>query len=264
MFTQKDHTFAVCAYKESEYLEKCIESVLNQSVKTNVIIATSTDNEYIRGIANKYKLELFVNDKSLGIGPDWNFALSCAKTKLVTIAHQDDEYFEDYAKLCIERMNEEEHPIIFFSGYSEIRNGGYVSDSTVINVKKKLLSLIKGRHRRKSKFWRRRALSLGNAICCPAVTYIRDYTDKFPFSSNFKSNIDWEMWELLSREKGSFVYEPTVLMGHRIHEESTTSELIEDNTRTKEDYAMLCKFWPKWIAKIILKKYTKGQKSNTL
>ena len=47
------HMFVVCAYKESPYLESCIKSVLNQSVKTKVAISTGTPNDYIRKIAEK-------------------------------------------------------------------------------------------------------------------------------------------------------------------------------------------------------------------
>lgn len=42
-----NHTFAICAYGESEYLEECISSLLNQTVKTNILISTSTPSEYI-------------------------------------------------------------------------------------------------------------------------------------------------------------------------------------------------------------------------
>ena len=42
-----EHTFVILAYKESKYLEDCIKSVTNQSVKSNVVIATTTDNDYI-------------------------------------------------------------------------------------------------------------------------------------------------------------------------------------------------------------------------
>ena len=48
-----EHTFAVCAYKESPYLEECIESLKGQSVRSNILIATSTPNEYIKNIAEK-------------------------------------------------------------------------------------------------------------------------------------------------------------------------------------------------------------------
>lgn len=43
-----EHTFAICAYKESEYLEECIRSLKNQTVSTNIILATSISNKYIK------------------------------------------------------------------------------------------------------------------------------------------------------------------------------------------------------------------------
>ena len=51
-------------------------------------------------------------------------------------------------------------------------------------------------------------------------------------------------------------------MGHRIHEESETSIIIGDNARSQEDYEMYCKFWPKWIAKLLVNVYSKSQDSN--
>lgn len=47
-FAAGDHTFAVCAYKESPYLEECLASLVRQTVSSNRIIVTSTDNDYIR------------------------------------------------------------------------------------------------------------------------------------------------------------------------------------------------------------------------
>jgi hypothetical protein len=54
-------------------------------------------------------------------------------------------------------------------------------------------------------------------------------------------------------------------MGHRVHEESETSNVIGEGTgRTSEDYEMYRKFWPKWIADVLIKFYAKGQDSNKL
>ena len=57
-----EHTFAVCAYKESPYLEECIESLKGQSVRSNILIATSTPNEYIKNIAEKNNIPYFINE----------------------------------------------------------------------------------------------------------------------------------------------------------------------------------------------------------
>ena len=53
-------------------------------------------------------------------------------------------------------------------------------------------------------------------------------------------------------------------MGHRVHEESTTTEIIHDHVRTKEDLEMFKRFWPKCIAKIINKFYVKSEKNNNV
>ena len=36
--TRINHTFVICAYKESKYLEKCIQSLLHQTVKSNILL----------------------------------------------------------------------------------------------------------------------------------------------------------------------------------------------------------------------------------
>ena len=91
------HSFVVLAYKESNYLESCIKSVLNQNIKTKVFIATTTDNKFIRKIAKKYNLEI-ITGKHTTIGGDFDFAKNIANTELVTIAHQDDIYDQNFTE----------------------------------------------------------------------------------------------------------------------------------------------------------------------
>ena len=59
-YTGKNHTFAICAYKESPFLEECIQSLLGQTIPSTIIIVTSTDNAYIQNMAEKSHLELFI------------------------------------------------------------------------------------------------------------------------------------------------------------------------------------------------------------
>ena len=77
------HTFAVCAYGESPYLEECVQSLLAQKVRTRILIATSTPNSYIYGIGEKYGIPVHINHGEKGLAGDWNFAYSCATTPLV-------------------------------------------------------------------------------------------------------------------------------------------------------------------------------------
>ena len=262
-YDQKSHTFAVCAYMQSPYLEECIRSVLNQTVQTQVIITTSTPNSYINSIAEKYGIPVFINPLHKGIAEDWNFAFQSVKTPLLTLSHQDDVYEKEYIEKVLEALNAETNPLIAFSDYHELRNESVVTSGRLLMVKRLMLLPLRWKLFRKSRFVRRRILSLGNAICCPSVTFVKDKMPKPLFRNNMKSNIDWQAWEEISCLKGGFIYISRPLMRHRLHEASTTSGLLAVDGRRNEDLYMFQKFWPSWIAKIIGRIYRVNEKSNS-
>lgn len=258
------HTFVVLAYKESEYLEECIKSVLNQKYKSNVIIATSTPNEFIMNIANKYSLEVIENKGQKGIGNDFDFAIKCGKTALVTIAHQDDIYDYNYSYQIIEKYKKYNDAIIIFTDYYEIKSDLKEYNNRNLNIKRILLNPLKINKASGLKLNKRLVLAFGNSVCCPAVTFNINRI-KFPiFASEFKCDVDWCAWERLSKLKGKFIFIKQYLMGHRIHSDSTTTEIINNNIRTKEDLIMFKKFWPTFIAKIINNFYSKSEKNNKI
>ena len=223
------HTFVVCAYKESPYLEECIRSLENQTVPSHIILVTSTPNSYIEGTAKKHGVELFVNEGPGGITQDWNFGYRMADAEYVTIAHQDDVYRKDYLERALKAVEGARRPLIFFSDYYELREGKVVKDNTLLRVKRLMLVPLRWKRLQTSRWVRRRILSFGSPICCP-----------------------------------SFVYDKKALMCHRIHPDSETSAIIGDNARSDEEFTMYCKFWPKWFARILNRQYAKGQKSNNL
>lgn len=259
----QNHTFVICAYKESAYLEECILSLKSQTVTSNIIMETSTPNTFIENLAEKYHIPLYVNPHG-GITQDWNFGLSKVETQYATIAHQDDIYEPDYLELVMDKITRSKRPLIIFSHYGELRDGKKVYDNTMLKIKKLMLLPLEIDAFKGSKFVRRRILSIGDPICCPAVTFNLAVLERPIFADGFRSCEDWEAWEKISRLKGDFLYIPKPVMCHRIHEESTTSEIIKDNGRVEENYIMYCKFWPKPIAKLINKFYTKSEDSNTL
>lgn len=263
-FTANDHTFAICAYKESQYLEECILSVKGQNIRSHLFIATSTPNDYIKQMAQKHQIPLYIREGKSDIADDWNFAYRQAKTKLVTITHQDDVYCENYLEDVLQAVNTAVNPLIAFGDYGEIRGENIVTDNHLLNIKKVMLCPLKCPRLWSSRFIRRRILSFGSAICCPSVTFVKEALPKNPFSSGYHGSLDWQAWERISRMKGSFVYCHTLLMLHRIHEESATTQIIANSDRTKEDFEMYCKFWPKWMAKFLMKLYAKSQDSNQI
>ena len=260
MENYKNHTFVVCAYKESEYLEECIKSLLAQTVKSNIIIATATPNDHIKNLAEKYNLKLFINKEKPGIGTDWNYGVSVTNTDYVTVAHQDDIYKEKYLEEIVKKLNNKKDFIIAFTKYKEIKNNEEID--LTINLKIKELMLWPLKIFNKSKWVRRRILSFGSAICCPSVTLNKKIVGNKPFKTELKCNLDWDTWVDFTKYKGRFLYIPKYLMNHRIHGESETSNLIENNIRLEEDLYMFKKFWPNFIAKLFISKYKKAVKTN--
>ena len=256
------HSFVICAYKESPYLEDCIISLLNQRNPSAIVITTSTPNQHINNIANKYNLNIFVNSEKSGIGHDWNFALSQVTTDFVTIAHQDDIYLPEYSEYI--KNNISSDTVLFFTDYGEIRADKEIFDNILLNTKRKLNIFLKNRIFRKNKFIRRRSMSFGCAICCPTVCININRFPNFRFDEKMTVCLDWDAWERLSKENGEFIYIPTPLLLHRIHQNSETTAQLEAGNRQQEDFEMLCRFWPKKIAEILLKQYSKSEKSNIL
>ena len=258
-----DHTFAICAYKESPYLEECILSLRHQTKHSRVIICTSTPNAYIRSLADKYHLKLYINPVSAGIGADWNFAVSCVRTPLVTLAHQDDIYEPGFLKNVLKGIGRDGDTLISFTDYFEIQDGRRVYARDFVNLRIKQLMLLPLRLKalQRSKFTRRRILSLGDPIGCPSVTYVLDNLQQPIFDETYGAALDWQTWERLSRLSGRFSYVAKPLMGHRMYAASTTVKMIkEGDGRSKEDLEIFRLFWPEPIARLICRIYAVSQK----
>lgn len=257
------HTFVILAYKESPYLEKCIKSILGQDYKSTAIIATTTPNPFIQNLAKQYNLSV-VTGSHTNIGGDFDFAIHSSNTPLITIAHQDDIYEKNYSKEIVNSYKKHPDSSIIFTDYFEIRNKTKIYSNINLKIKRVLLFPAKLKHSLKSRHFKRSILKFGNAISCPTVTFVIKNCPDNIFKSNFKCNCDWHAWEKLSKEKGAFTFIPKPLMGHRISEDTTTTNIINQGIRTKEDYQIFKRFWPSTIAKIITKLYHHSEKSNNL
>ena len=132
------HTFAVCAYRDSPYLETCIRSLKRQTVPTDIIVCTSTPSPYVEEMAGKYGLPYFVREGESDIQADWNFACEMAASRLVTIAHQDDYYHRDYAKHVQECWEKYADATVFCTDCAIIKNGRAQKPGMFLLIKKLL------------------------------------------------------------------------------------------------------------------------------
>lgn len=264
MYTEKDHTFVICAYKENPYIGETIESLLNQTKKGTIILSTSTPNDYLKDICKNYNIEMYVNPNPHLAGDDWNYGYSAAKTSLVTMAHQDDLYEPDFLETTLAYINrrKKEDVLIAFTDYYEQKLGKREDSNTLLRIKRIMnaplgLQIFYG-----CKFIRRRALSIGCAICCPAVTFVKPNAGDNVFDTKYINSCDYKTWVDLADKQGAFIYIPKKLLGHRIYAESATTQNLSENIRQKEDFEILCHYWPAFIARAINRVYAKSEESN--
>lgn len=251
-------TFAICAYKESEYLESCIRSIKKQTISVKVIMTTSTPCEFIHNLANKYQIPLYVREGKSDIRDDWNFAYNHADTDWVTIAHQDDLYAPTYAEEFQKRISRMPDSIMFITDYIPIRHNMIRGRDINSVIRRLLRTPLKSKSLCRRKFWKRAVLCLGNAICCPTVSYNKQRLGASVFTSPLKYNIDWDTFVKLADVDGAFVYADKPLTFYRVHSGSTSKEWIENHMRERDDQYMFRKFWPEWMVKIIMLFYKKA------
>lgn len=252
------HTFAICAYKDSPYLEACIKSLKRQTVPSEIILCTSTPSEYISRLAERYGIPVYVRDGESDIQDDWNYAYHMARTRLVTIAHQDDCYHKDYAGQVQRCWKKYPDTNVFTTDCAIVRDGSVQRPGTVQLVKH-LLRLPLRFHGICHKTWvKRAALVFGNPIICPSCTYDKERLGEPLFDSPFKFALDWDnMWKLAERP-GRLVCVERPLIYYRIHEGATTKACIENHQRTEEEAAMYGRIWPGPVVKVLMHFYRKA------
>ena len=211
-------------------------------------------NNHIEELGKKYKIKTYFRNGKSDIQEDWNFAVSNAKTELVTVVHQDDVYSKDYLENILNNYTGKELMITTDNYY-------YIHNNSVDNKNLKLKRILKLPLRipffGDLRFIRKMTLSFGNTIQCPSVTYNKKLIGEPIFNSKLKFGLDWDTFLKIYKMKGSTKYIPRKLMMFRISDSSTTKSCMENDLRIKEDTIMFSKFWPQSLVKLIMKFYVK-------
>lgn len=264
---QQEHTFVIPAYKQSPYLETCIQSLQAQKLPTKILIATSTPSDYLKKIAEKYHIPYFISHSIPGsIGADWNFAIEKATTRYITIAHQDDIYNPAYTQEVLSKIEEhlQKKPLIAFTHYIDIINKEEKNNTVNAYIKNAILLPFHLKKCIQSRFIKKFVLSLGNPICCPAVTIDTHITNHLKFLPSLTCVLDWEAWLQLADKDGAFIFINKKLVKHRIHIDSETTNQIKIGNRRKEETEILQSIWGKKIGSLIARIYTSGYKGNAV
>jgi len=263
MNDKSDHTYIILAYKESLYLEECIQSLLGQTISSKILLSTSTPSDFLENISAKYNIPLMINSEQRGIAADWSFAYNKSGTKYVTLSHQDDIYCPQYTELVLASAARTSRNLIIFTDYCEMINGSLRPFNPLPIVKRlMILFFFSYKSSISSSRWIKLMLSFGNPVCCPSITYNRHNIGPFEFNSSFTMNLDWEAGLRLAQKKGDFIYVNKKLIIRRIHKESESANALDNNAREYEDRILFSMLWPKSVSKLLLKTYSRCYKFN--
>jgi Glycosyl transferase family 2 len=258
------HAFVVPAYGDSPHLPDCLESIRAQSQPADqVVLCTSTPSEYLQAIAQRFDLQLIETGAPSSIAGDWNFALSRAETRLVTIAHQDDLYEPDYARAM--RAHWDAHPrtAVAFCDYQECTDHGPRPDPINLRIKRMLCAhAFRNQPVIADHAAKRRLVRWGNPVCCPSVTFNRALLPDFRFASGFRTNLDWDAWARLADTDAQFGYLTQKLVRKRVHEKSETTETLASGHREREDRELFSRFWPQPMVNLLMLAYRQSYHAN--
>lgn len=250
------HTFVVPTYGKSPHLRECLASLRVQTRPSPIVITTSTPFEGLAALADEHGAKLAVHAPNVGIGRDWNFALSEASTPWVTIAHQDDIYLPDFTERTMALAAGNPDTVLVMTDYAESRNGETRTTAPMLMIKRLLLELgFLGRPSLTRTGAKLRLLRFGCPIACPSVT-LRIEATALRFREDLKVNLDWDAWMRLAAQDGAFGYVRDVLMLHRIHAGSETSDAIRQGVRAAEDLMMFRRLWPEPVARLLARAYS--------
>ncbi|MET0509724.1 MAG: glycosyltransferase [Burkholderiaceae bacterium] len=259
------HAFVIPAYRQSPYLEACIESLRTQDETSELVITTATPSAFLHEVARRHDVPLIVGRHPPSIASDWNFALAAPDAELVTLAHQDDLFDPAYGRLVKDAFLRQPGATLCFTGHREHTPDGPRPANVNLLVKRWLSRRAFGSDRLVyDQARKRRLLKWGNPVCCPSVTFNRALIPEFRFAAEFQINLDWDAWARLATADGGFLYLPQPLVSHRVHPGSETTAGIADQRRSVEDLAMLRRFWPPVAARCIHSVYRLSYRANRL
>lgn len=253
------HSFVVPAYGRSPHLEACLRSLRAQTLRGEVVVATSTPFDGLESICDAHAARLVVHGPNRGIGNDWNRALDAASAPLVTVAHQDDVYHPGFAADVVAAHARRPDAALVFCDSGEITEDGTPRDGGLnLRIKRLLVAAaFSGRSAASGPVSRRLLLGFGNSIVCPSVTLNLGAAPGFRFREDLRTNMDWLAWLDLS-ERGAIVHVPRHLMDHRVHGSSETARCLDDGSRRHEDALVLGRLWPAPVAALIGRLYSRS------
>lgn len=225
-------SICIPTYKQTQYLNKCLDSILSQDFKNfELIISDDTPNDSIEQfLISKLKNVKYVyhrNSPSLGTPENWNFAVSKANGKYIKIMHHDDFFTHSTSLgLMVNELESKNASFLFCQTdvwYSK------ANTHRIQKVSVKQLSILKDKPE---------LLFFKNIIGAPSATIYLN--NKFTYDKNFKWLVDIDFYLQFLFNKHSIIYLNKTLVS-TIHdaEGQVTGSVINDRDIQIKEHVLL-------------------------
>ena len=205
-------------YNGEEYLEKAIESVINQTFKNwELIIINDCSTDSTEKILEKFaaldeRIKVHKNEVNLRLPKSLNKAIALAQGKYIARMDADDICLPD--RLSKQHSFMESNPDISLSScrFMTLKNGVVSSGGCGGRCDSNSL---------------RALLLVTNPILHPGVIAKAEVMKKLGYDTNLTCTEDLDLWTRMSREKLKMQILPEYLMIYRLHDKQITSTTLE-------------------------------------
>lgn len=231
-----DISIVIPSYNNLDLLKQSLFSVLYQkNIELEIIIVddstTNTIKKFIEKL-NSQKIKFFKNNPSKGAVNNWNYGLTLAKGRFVTILHHD-EYYEDTENQLYYLLKNSNNSDIVVSKVNVIKNE---NESYGLFLNKYLKSLILN--------YAPSVLFFYNFIG-PMSTVILKNEKKIYFNSNLRWYVDVDWYYRIFKKKQIRYFDCYIIKSVLNHDEKITKN-INIKSEMKIDFRHLSKFYSKF------------------
>ena len=130
----------VCTYNGEKFLEKSLNSILNQSYKNfEIIIVDDNSSDNTKSILHKYSklkfVKIYYNLKNNGLGFCRNYAISLCSGDWITFLDQDDLYDQNRLNKIFNLINQNKKIKFFFHDTNYINETDQIISSHLYKYK---------------------------------------------------------------------------------------------------------------------------------
>lgn len=115
-------SIVVPVYRTEKYLKKCIDSIVNQSLKEiEIILINDGSDDNVESIILGYKDQRikYIKKNNTGIGSTRNLGITKSKGEYILFVDSDDYIHKDYAKKSYEKAKDENADIVITNFYKD-------------------------------------------------------------------------------------------------------------------------------------------------